>query len=166
MNRRDLISRLGTATVFSVAGAVLAGCLGSIDPSGDDGDVADSDGGSGVNPGSDDEPYERHELGDVDTVESPSTLIVRNEDDSDRDVELVVEPASGDDELDRTIELPPDQTIEVVIADPDGFEVSVESDGSTSTTSIGRSDSGDTETTIVLTEDGVQTETDSTSVNG
>lgn len=180
MDRRALLTRV-TVAVGATASAVLAGCLGDGEPldtdsassgSGDDGDDDD------------DEPVETHELGDLEEIDDPDRLIVRNAGEDDREIELAVtlktetESESEDDDdddsdqnrnqcasdLERTLTLPPSGFLEVTIGESAGYTVTVESDGALTQSSVGHSgDSSVSRTTVEITEGGVNTRTETVS---
>ncbi len=183
MDRRALLTR-ATVAVGATTGAVLAGCLGdgrSLDTdsasSGSAGDDDDDDDGD-----DDDEPVETHELGNLEGIDDPDRLIVRNAGEDDREIELAVslkteseeEDHDGDDseqgrnecgaDLERTLTLPSTGFLEVTIGESAGYTVTVESDGALTQSSVGHSgESSVSRTTVEITEGGVNTRTETVS---
>ena len=131
----------------------------------EDESVDDADADADSDP-DDTDPLETGELGDLDAVDEPDTLVVRNDGSDDRELDLVINLESGaeaddedDHDLERTITIPSDECLEIAIGDPDGFTVRIESDGSSTMTSVSHTDSSVSETRIVLTESGSSVET-------
>lgn len=184
MDRRALLTRV-TVGVGATISAVLAGCLGDGGPldadsassgsTGDDGDDGDGDRDN------DDEPVETHELGDLEGVNEPDRLIVRNAGEDDREIELAMSletdsngngDGDGEDrdrdecesDLERTLTLPPAGFLEVTIGESAGYTVTVESDGALTQSSVGHSgDSSISRTTVEITGGGVDTRTETVS---
>lgn len=175
MDRRALLTRV-TVAVGATASAVLAGCLSDGEPL--DTDSASS--GSADDDG-DDEPVETHELGDLEGIDDPDRLIVRNAGEDDREIELAVtleKESDGEDgdedreqdrdrcasDLERTLTLPPTGFLEVKIGESAGYTVTVESDGALTQSSVGHSgESSVSRTNVEITESGVNTRTETVS---
>ncbi|MCU4974526.1 hypothetical protein OB955_17540 [Halobacteria archaeon AArc-m2/3/4] len=195
MDRRTLLTR-ATVAAGATASALFAGCLGDGGPLGTDSSGSDSTGGDGDADGesgdrngdedNEDDPIESHELGDLETVDEPDRLLVRNTGEDERELTFAVtlemeSEEDGDGEqnqnqdqdqdqdqctfdLERTLTLPPEGFLEVKIGESAGYTVTIESDGALTRSSVGHSgDSSVSRTTVEISESGVNTRTETVS---
>ncbi|MCU4741736.1 hypothetical protein [Natronoglomus mannanivorans] len=193
MDRRTLLTR-ATVAAGATASALFAGCLGDGGPLGTDSSGSDSTGGDGDGESGDrngdedneDDPVESHELGDIEAVDEPDRLLVRNAGEDEREIGFAVtlEKASEEDgdgeqnqdqdqdqdqdqctsDLERTLTLPPEGFLEVTVGESAGYTVTVESDGALTRSSVGHSgDSSVSRTTVEIGESGVNTRTETVS---
>ncbi|WP_255194531.1 twin-arginine translocation signal domain-containing protein [Natronobeatus ordinarius] len=175
MQRRDFLAGLGA----TVAAGGLAGCIGTAaehatraDADPDDANDSETDTDESAESGVEieppfetdaDEPFERYLVGDVD--ERPDrapdhVVFVRNAADDERSIALAVSADDGD--LERSEALPPDEYLEIAVADPAPVSVVVESDGAMARTETGSADGGCSLTVVTISDGGVRTEARST----
>ena len=165
MRRRDLLAAVGAAGTLSVAG-----CVGFDGPdddteSDDASDRTDSDDrgdtGDGDDIQADAEPIETVPVGDRDGVPFPDNngphgVQVVNDADETRELRVVVNRA-GERLLDRIFDVPAGRRVELVLNEPDRYEVAVGVDGRLGDTvgvSRSRFDCNDSSTEVSVDGDG------------
>lgn len=107
------------------------------------------------------ELYERHEVGDPDLPKGvePHELYVRNAADEAREISVRID-RDGEPVFERTETIPADAYLEVVLVEPAVYGAVVETDGTTSKTTIDRSwaDCARSQTIVTLRAGGIKTQ--------